>query len=172
MFADFKVYFLAHRVESPVHGGQQKNFPSALGLVFCLFAVTVINEEAYTKQKEQDGQRGLETSLKNNKDGGRSREEIFFGFPRRFLEVFLALSTHHAFRSNSKENKSYSYHGLKDFGGFKGRQEMSRFQVVPFAISANFGFNLSVKIYARENPYKNGEFLIGFLAQKKNSEIR
>ena len=109
VFADFKVYFLAHRVESPVHGGQQKNFPSALGLVFCLFAVTVINEEAYTKQKEQDGQRGLETSLKNNKDGGRSREEIFFGFPRRFLEVFLALSTHHAFRSNSKENKSYSY---------------------------------------------------------------
>ena len=49
---------------------------------------------------------------------------------------------------------------------------MSRFQVVPFAISANFGFNLSVKIYARENPYKNGEFLIGFLVQKKNSEIR
>ena len=34
---------------------------------------------------------------------------------------------------------------------------MARFQVVPFAISANFGFNLSVKIYARENPYKNAE---------------
>ena len=52
------------------------------------------------------------------------------------------------------------FHGLKDFGGFKGRREMSRFQVVPFAISANFGFNLSVKIYAPENPYKNGEFLV------------
>ena len=60
------------------------------------------------------------------------------------------------------------FHGLKDFGGFKGRQEMSRFQVVPFAISANFGFNLSVKIYARENPYKNGEFLVCILRKKKN----
>ena len=108
VFADFKVYFLAHRVEFPVQGGQQKNFPSGLGLVFCLFAVTVINQ-AYSKQKEQDSQRGLETSLKNNKDGGRSCEEMFFGFPRRFLEVFFALSTHHAFRSNSKEKKSYSY---------------------------------------------------------------
>ena len=39
---------------------------------------------------------------------------------------------------------------------------MSRFLVVPFAISANFGFNLSVKVYASENPYKNGEFLFGF----------
>jgi len=48
---------------------------------------------------------------------------------------------------------------------------MSRFQVVPLAISGNFGFNLSVKIYARENPYKNGEFLVGF-KRKKTSEIR
>ena len=39
---------------------------------------------------------------------------------------------------------------------------MSRFQVVPFAISANFGFNLSMKVYTSENPYKNGEFLFGF----------
>ena len=46
--------------------------------------------------------------------------------------------------------------GLKHFGGFKGRREMPRFQVVPFAVSANFGFNLSVKVYASENPYKNG----------------
>ena len=37
---------------------------------------------------------------------------------------------------------------------------MSRFQVVTFAISANFGFNLSVKIYAPENPYENDEFLV------------
>ena len=51
---------------------------------------------------------------------------------------------------------------LKDFGGFKGRQKMSRCQVVAFAISANFGFNLSVNIYARQNPYKNCKFLVGF----------
>ena len=44
---------------------------------------------------------------------------------------------------------------------------MSRFQVVPFAISANFGFNFSVKVYASENPYKNGEFCLVF--SEKNS---
>ena len=44
---------------------------------------------------------------------------------------------------------------------------MLRFQVVPFAISATFGFNLSMKVYARENPYKNGEFLVGFKRKKK-----
>ena len=44
---------------------------------------------------------------------------------------------------------------------------MLRFQVVPFAISATFGFNLSMKVYARENPYKNGEFLVGFKRKKE-----
>ena len=39
---------------------------------------------------------------------------------------------------------------------------MSRYQVVQFAISANFGCNLSAKVYAGENPYKNGDFLVGF----------
>ena len=39
---------------------------------------------------------------------------------------------------------------------------MSRYQVVPFAISANFGCNLSAKVYAAESPYKNGDFLVGF----------
>ena len=40
---------------------------------------------------------------------------------------------------------------------------MLRFQVVLFAISATFGFNnLSMKVYARKNPNKNGEFLVGF----------
>ena len=48
---------------------------------------------------------------------------------------------------------------------------MSRYQVVPFAISANFGCNLSAKVYAGENPYKNGDFLVGFLREKP-SEIR
>ena len=51
---------------------------------------------------------------------------------------------------------------------------MLRFQVVPFAISATFGFNFSMKVYARDNPYTNGEFLVGFKRKKKNknSEIR
>ena len=47
-------------------------------------------------------------------------------------------------------------------GDFKGGPKVTRFQVVSFAISANFGFNLSVKVHARENPLKNGEFLVGF----------
>ena len=40
----------------------------------------------------------------------------------------------------SKENKNpllITFLSLKDCGGFKGGQEMSRFQVVPCAISAN-----------------------------------
>ena len=55
--------------------------------------------------------------------------------------------------------------GLKDCGGFKGRREMSRYQVVPFAISANFGCNLPTKVYASENPYKMAIFG-WFLARK------
>jgi len=61
--------------------------------------------------------------------------------------------------------------GFKYCGGFKqyyfkGRQEISRYQVVPLAISANFGGNLSAKVYAGENPYKNGDFFGWFLARK------
>ena len=45
-----------------------------------------------------------------------------------------------------------------------GRREMSQDQVVPFAISANFGCNLSAKVYA-------SDFLVGF-QREKPSEIR
>ena len=75
------------------------------------------------------------------------------------------MATPQGLRSNSKENKKPSFCnnlGLKDCGGFKGKQEMSRYQVVPFTISANFSCNLSAKVYAGENPYKNGDFLVGF----------
>ena len=48
---------------------------------------------------------------------------------------------------------------------------MSRYQVVPFAISANFVPNLSAKVYAGENPYKNGDFLVGFLRGKTQSNL-
>ena len=103
--------------------------------------------------------------MKNKKDGGRNANNFFSGFQRRFLEIFLALATLHGFRSNSKENKKPSFFtilGLKDCGGFKGRPEMSRYEVVPFAISANFDCNLSAIVYAGENPYKNADFLVGF----------
>ena len=84
-------------------------------------------------------------------------QDVFWKFSSRCLPL-----TSSAGQIERKTNRiRIVFLGLEDFGGFKGRQEMSRFQVVPFAISANFGFNLSVKIYARENPYKNGEFLVG-----------
>ena len=103
-----------------------------------------------------------------------SRKFFFFGFPGRFLEIFLMLSTPQGLRSNSKENKKtvfIVFFDLKDFGGQKRRREKSPFQVVPFTISTNFGFNLSMKVYARENPYKNGDFLVSFYHQK-TIEIR
>ena len=80
--------------------------------------------------------------FEKKKDGGRNAENFFFCFQRRILEIFFALATPHGFRSNSKENKKktvfITFLGLKDCGGFKGRRDMSRYQVVPFAISANF----------------------------------
>ena len=71
----------------------------------------------------------------------------------------------------TKKTVFITFFGLKDCGGFKGRREVSRYQVVPFAISANFGRNLSAKVYASENPYKNAVFLVGFLRERP-SEIR
>ena len=104
---------------------------------------------------------------KKKKKGWRPKRGNFFsGFQRSFLEIFFALAIPHWFRSNSKINKKRKVFitilGLKDCDGFKGRQEMSQYQVVPFEISANFGCNLSAKVYAGENPYKNGDFLVGF----------
>ena len=90
---------------------------------------------------------------------------IFFWLSKTFLEIFFALATPHGLGQIQRKTKNpvfITILGLKDCGGFKGRQEMSRYQVVPFAISANFGCNLSAKVYAGENPYKNGDFLVGF----------
>ena len=44
----------------------------------------------------------------------------------------------------------------------KTDERLSPYQVVPFAIFTNIGFNLSVKVCARENPYKNCEFWLIF----------
>ena len=50
---------------------------------------------------------------------------------------------------------------------------MLRFQVVVFAVSATLGFNnLSMKVYAVENPNKNGEFLVGFWGKKKTKTVK
>ena len=61
--------------------------------------------------------------------------EKFFWLSKTFSEWFLRVSTLHKFRSNLKGNKKKTvfivFLGLKDFGGFKDRQEMSRFRVLP-----------------------------------------
>ena len=86
-----------------------------------------------------------------------------------FKDVFLKFSSRWPHLTGScliqrktKNPVFITFLGLKDCGGFKGRREMSRYQVVPFAISANFVRNLPAKVYAGENPYKIGDFLVGF----------
>ena len=80
----------------------------------------------------------------------------------KFSSCWLPLTGLGKIQSKTKNPVSITFFGLKYCGGFKGRREMSRYQVVPFAICANFGCNLSAKVYASENPYKNGDFLVGF----------
>ena len=94
---------------------------------------------------------------KKKKNGGRKAENFFLAFK----DVFWKFSSRRL-PLTGKNPVFITILGLRDCGGFKGRQEMSRYQVVPFAISANFGCNLSAKVYAGENPYKNGDFLVGF----------
>ena len=85
-------------------------------------------------------------------------KDVFWKFSSRSLP----LRGSGQIQMKAKNPVFITFLGLKDCGGFKGRREMARYQVVPFAISANFGCNLSAKVYAGENPYKNGDFLVGF----------
>ena len=91
---------------------------------------------------------------------------IFFWLSKTFSGNFLRAGypsrVQVKFKGKQKNPVFITILGLKHSGGFKGRQEMSRYQVVPFAISANFGCNLSAKVYASETPYKNRDFLVGF----------
>ena len=89
------------------------------------------------------------------------KRRIFFWPSKTFSGRFLRAGYPSRVQVKFK-GKQKNQFGLKDCGGFKGRQEMSRYRVVPFAISANFGCNVSAKVYAGENPYKNGDFLVGF----------
>ena len=92
-----------------------------------------------------------------------SFQDVFWKFSSRCLP----LTGSGQIQRKTKKPVSITILGLKYCGGFKqyyfeGRQEISQYQVVPFTISANFGGNLSAKVYASENPYKNGDFLVGF----------
>ena len=90
--------------------------------------------------------------------------EKFFWLSKTFSGSFVLIvySSQDQVKLKGKRDNQFFIvlHGLKDF-------RMSRFQVVPFTISANFGFHPCMKIYARENPYKNGAVFGSFLAQKK-----
>ena len=85
-------------------------------------------------------------------------KDVFWKFSSRWLPL-MGLGQ---IQRKTKNPVFITFFALKERGGFKGRREMSRYQVVPFAISANFGCNLSEKVYASENLYKNGNVLIGF----------
>ena len=93
------------------------------------------------------------------------RGEFFLAFKDvfwKFSSRWLPLTGSGQIQRKTKNPVFITFLGLKECGGFKGRREKSRYQVVPFAIAANFGCNLSAKVYASENPYKNGDFLVGF----------
>ena len=97
------------------------------------------------------------------------RGELFLAFRDvfwKFSSRWLPLTGSGQIQRKTKNPVFITFLGLKDCGGFKGRREKSRYQVVPFAIAANFGCNLSAKVYASENPYKNGDFFGWFLARK------
>ena len=81
---------------------------------------------------------------------------------RKFSSRWLPPTGSGQIQRKTKYPVFITFLGLKDCGGFKGRREMSGYQVVPFVISANFGCNISAKVYASENPHKNGDFLVGF----------
>ena len=99
--------------------------------------------------------------MKNKKDGGRNAENFWEAFKDVFLKFssrWLPLTGSCQIQRKAKKPFFITFLGLKDCGGFRGRREMSRYQVVPFSISANFVCNLSANVYAGENPYKNGDF--------------
>ena len=84
-------------------------------------------------------------------------KDVFWKFSSRWLP----LTGSGRIQRKTKNPVFITILGFKDCGGFKGRQEMSRYQVLPFEISANFGCNLSAKVYAGESLYKNGDYLVG-----------
>ena len=93
------------------------------------------------------------TSTQNQKRGGGLQKNSFSA-PRA--------SVWSKTKGGEEADASGPSLGSATGGDFKGGPEVTRFQVVSFAISANFGLNLSVKVLAREKKKKNGEFLVGF----------
>ena len=112
----------------------------------------------------------VKTTNRSSSTGNRdSRRNLFWlskTSPGKFFSRFLPLMGSGQIQRKTKKSFFFpTFLGLKDCVGFKGRREISRYQVVPFAILTNFGFNLSVIACAAENPYKNGEF--GWFSARK-----
>ena len=98
-----------------------------------------------------------------NKNDGRNAEKFFWAFDDvfwKFSSRWLPRTGSGQIQRKTKKPVFITILGLKDCGGFKGRREVSRYQV--FAISANFDCNLFAKVYAGESPYKNGDVSVGF----------
>ena len=100
--------------------------------------------------------------------GCRNAENFFLAFKNVFWIFslpWLPLTGSGQIQRKTKNPVFITILGLKNCGGHKSRQEMSRYQVVPFAISANFGCNFSAKVYAGENTYKMAIFWLFFSAK-------
>ena len=73
---------------------------------------------------------------KNKKRWRPKREEFFLAFKDvfwKFSSRWLPLMGLGQIQRKTKNPFFVTFFGLKDCGGFKGRREMSRYQVVPFA---------------------------------------
>ena len=130
-----------------------------------MFLAVAFLNEACMSWKQQNGPRVLETSLKNKKDGGRVAEEFVLAqFPRRFLEISLrCLPLTGSGQIQRKTNKqTKSCYRIAWFKRLVFKKQTRDVTISGGTVRYFFGFNLSVKFYASENPFKNGECLFGF----------
>ena len=74
------------------------------------------------------------------------------------MEIFSTVQV--KFKGKQKIPVFIAFLGLKYFGGFKGKREVSLFQVR--YRSQFLQTSVFFKDSFRENPSKNGEFLVGF----------
>ena len=123
-----------------------QKIPVLVGVsVLPFLAVTLLNE-AYMRWKQQNGLRLLETSLKIGKMAAASRrnlswlsfQDVFWTFSSRCLPL---TGLGQIQRKTNKQKVFIVFIDLKDFGGFKGRREMSRFA---FACHSHPEFNSSL----------------------------
>ena len=90
--------------------------------------------------------------MKNKKDGGQNAENFFLAFK----DVFWKFSSR--------------WLPLTASGQIQGKTKNPVF--ITILGSANFGCNLSAKVYAGGNPYKNGDFWLVFSAKNPVKSVK